>query len=140
MRQLMLMFLFTTFLSSPSMAKSGLDFSSTTLMEMKSSSTFAEKYKHLQKLLARVQSSLDNIDHPEDLLTLPDNNPIVENFRSLNELEGYIEQLLKTTKSKKSCQKTKENLMVSPTNLEETDLRQLPELKVSVDLLEELCK
>jgi hypothetical protein len=56
---------------------------------------------------------LNSIPMPEDISKVPDNDPRIEEFRSLNEFSGYLNLMTPKTLSAASCRSARKDLVNS---------------------------
>lgn len=109
---------------------------------IRSESSFTKKMARVSNIRTQIHQEVLKINLPENFLSLPDDHPVLEEFRSLNELEGYFDMILAQLKSKSQCKEV--NLNLSESNLigdeSATITTQLPELALSQEVVKALCQ
>lgn len=101
------------------------------------------KVQEVQSLKKELSFLLNNYALPENFLELSDNDPLIENFRSLNELEGYVDMILFNNKHHRSCLDSKMDLLNASSANDNEIIDSTPqsdELKSSIILQDLICK
>lgn len=102
--------------------------------EIQQATRFSTKMQavfHLRKL---VNERLNTIDIPNPL-ALQDNDPRLEDFRSLNEFEGYLDLMVGQRMNIKDCANIGANIRSAAVSTQASS-----ESKVALDLLKAVCK
>ncbi|WII72941.1 hypothetical protein QJS83_03530 [Bdellovibrio sp. 22V] len=89
-----------------------------------------EKYKEF------LFERLNTVELPEDLTSLPDNSPIIEEFRSLTEYDNYINLIRIKTLNERNCQLAK--MRIENSTSREGGV--VPEAVEALKVLNALCK
>lgn len=101
--------------------------------EMREARQFSTRMSSLAALRKLVNERLNTIDLPNPL-SLPDNDPRIENFRSLNEFEGYLDLMITRRVSIGDCSQIAQNIRSSSSKAQVA-----AEAQTALDLLKSAC-
>ena len=102
--------------------------------EISQATQFSAKMQSVLHLRKLVNERLNTIDMPNPL-TLADNDPRIENFRSLNEFEGYLDLMVGQRVNVRDCTKLATNITSAAVNTQASS-----EAQIALGLLKAVCK
>lgn len=76
------------------------------LERMEKTDNKVQRLRDLEKYKDWIYQRLNSIELPENFISLPDNSPILEEYRSLTEYDNYINLIRMKTVTEKDCAKT----------------------------------
>jgi hypothetical protein len=102
--------------------------------EIQQATRFSTKMRSILHLRKLVNERLNTMDIPNPLL-LANNDPRLEDFRSLNEFEGYLDLMVSQRVNADDCSRLAAQIRMSAVNT-----RASSEAQVALDLLKAICQ
>lgn len=100
-----------------------------------------ERVEEIDNLILNIRKYYSNIKNPENLFNLKFNDPILVDFRSMAEMEGYINSLdLKKLSHPLTCKQEALNLNSIARSMKDDLSVALPELYWAQNLVLAICK
>ncbi len=93
---------------------------------------------HLESFKDFLYNRLNSIELPEDILNTPDNDPRIEEYRSLTEFSGYVNLISAKQLSKASCGNINRDI-INTANTQGSE-SQASEALAALKILNSLCK
>ena len=91
---------------------------------------------HLESFKDFLYKRLNTIEMPEDILNTPDTDPRMEEFRSLNEFNGYLNLISPKSVTVGSCRSIHQDIV----NTVNTQGAEASEAVEAIKILSSLCK
>ena len=91
---------------------------------------------HLEKFKDFMYKRLNTIEMPEDILNTPDEDPRLEEFRSLTEFSGYVNLIAPKSVSATGCRSAHQDIV----NTANTQGSEASEAVEALKILNSLCK
>ena len=91
---------------------------------------------HLEAFKDFMYKRLNTVELPEDILNTPDDDPRIEEYRSLTEFSGYVNLISGKTISAASCRSSRQDIV----NTANTQGAEASEAVEALKILNSLCK
>lgn len=94
------------------------------------------RLKALEKYKDFLFERLNSIELPDNFMALSNDNPVIEEYRSLTEFDNYINLIRMKEVTAKDCQRTKMRIEASTSR----EGGMVPEAEVALKVLSALCR